>query len=67
MLMEKKEFFRNGFLRACHIYLTVFEKTNQLVRNQLLRSCGNSCSSTKTLMEKKRVLLEDEASDWLQI
>ena len=31
---------------------------------------GNSCSSTKTLMEikkKKRVLLKDKASDWLQV
>ena len=33
-------------------------------------TCGNSCSSTKTLLEikkKKHVLLKDEASDWLQL
>ena len=27
----------------------------------------NRCLSTKTLMEKKRVLLVDKESDWLQI
>ena len=45
------------------LYVTVRE-------NQLSRTHGYTRSSMKTLMEikeKKRVLLEDEALDWLQI
>ena len=50
--------------------MTVFEKTNWLRENQLLRMHRNSLIRTKILMEikkKKHVLLEDEASDWHQI
>ena len=51
--------------------MAVFWKTNRIVRksNQLSRTCRNNRSSAKTLIEieKKCVLLEDEASDWLQI
>ena len=42
--------------------MTVFGKTNHLARKYT-----NCHLNTKTLMDKKHVLLEDEASDWLQL
>ena len=48
--------------------MTVIGKTNQLARNQVSCTSGNSRSSMKERKKKKCVLLEDEMSeDWLQI
>ena len=50
--------------------MTVFRTTNWSVRNQLSRTCDNTCLNMKKLAEIKEikcVLLEDGSSDWLQI
>ena len=50
--------------------VTIFEKTNWLVRKSIILYVQNSCWSMKTLMEikgKKCILIEDEVSGWLQI
>ena len=50
--------------------MTLFRKTNRQRENQLSHMRGNTRSSTKTHMEKKKknhILLVDGTSDWLRI
>ena len=47
--------------------VTVFRKINQLARKSIIPYTRKYTSSTKMLIETKRVLLVDGASDWLQI
>ena len=50
--------------------MTLFRKTNRSARKSIIALRGNSRSSTKTLMEKKKkkhILLVDGTSDWLRI
>ena len=48
--------------------VAIFWKSNRLARKSIIAMCGNSHSSTNTLMEfKKCVFLKDEVSNWLHI